>query len=119
MRRFLVAVDGDVTPGDLAAGLASCARGVVVSEVRACVTPLRLDVARPEPVELTVRQRQLLDALVAGRSDTDLARELGLARKTLRNLRVGLYRALGVRDPARLVVQALRLGLIDAGSRTA
>lgn len=57
---------------------------------------------------LTARERTMLDLLCMGRSNAQIAWELGIAEKTARNHVTNLYRKLGVRSRAEAIVLACR-----------
>jgi pimeloyl-ACP methyl ester carboxylesterase/DNA-binding CsgD family transcriptional regulator len=57
---------------------------------------------------LTVRERNALGLLCEGRSNAQIAWQLGIAEKTVRNHVSHLYRKLGVRSRAEAIVLALR-----------
>lgn len=62
--------------------------------------------------ELTVRERELLRLLARGISRTeDLAEELFISQKTVKNHLANIYEKLRVSDRAQAAVEAIRLGL--------
>lgn len=61
-------------------------------------------------VGLTTRERALLGLLCDGGSNAQIAWQLGIAEKTVRNHLSSLYRKLGVRSRAEAIVQAHRRG---------
>jgi DNA-binding NarL/FixJ family response regulator len=70
----------------------------------------------PPPIEaLTDRERQVLRLLAQGSSNPDIARQLHLARGTVRNYVSAILQKLGVADRTEAAVEALRRGLLDAG----
>ena len=69
-------------------------------------SPVRAAVA-----DLTPREREVLALVCQGRSDAEIAAELGLARTTARNHVVSLYRKLGVNRRSALVVWARERGI--------
>jgi PAS domain S-box-containing protein len=73
--------------------------------------------ARPMagPVELTPRQRQVLQLLGQGASTVDIAAELHLSKETVRNHVRHVLRALGVHSRLEAVVRAHQQGLLGAG----
>lgn len=66
-----------------------------------------------EPVtrRLADRERDLLRLLAKGRSTDEIARELFLSPKTIRNRLSELYAVLGVRNRAEAVAVAYELGM--------
>ncbi|WP_254896612.1 response regulator transcription factor [Amycolatopsis sp. Hca4] len=68
----------------------------------------------PEPYpfpQLTTRERQVLDRIAAGRSNAVIARDLGLASKTISNRVSAVFAKLGVADRAQAIVLARDAGL--------
>jgi DNA-binding NarL/FixJ family response regulator len=66
--------------------------------------------AAPFP-ELTTRERQVLDLLAAGLSNTAIAQRLGLASKTVANNVSVIFTKLGIADRATAIIQARNAGL--------
>jgi len=61
---------------------------------------------------VTERERDVLRCLVRGISSTeDIAEELYISRKTVKNHLASIYEKLGVNDRAQAVVETLKLGL--------
>ena len=60
---------------------------------------------------LTDRERQVLEQVVAGRLNKQIAAELGTVEKTIKFHRANLMRKMGVRSVADLVKQAERAGI--------
>jgi FixJ family two-component response regulator len=60
---------------------------------------------------LTERERQVLEQIVAGRLNKQIAAELGTVEKTIRFHRANLMRKMGVRVAADLVKLAERAGV--------
>ncbi|MGY4770655.1 response regulator [Kribbella sp. CWNU-51] len=73
--------------------------------------------AEPFP-ELTSRERQILDLLAAGLSNSAIADRLDLASKTVANNVSAIFTKLGIADRSAAIVQARNAGLgIDGESR--
>jgi DNA-binding NarL/FixJ family response regulator len=66
--------------------------------------------ADPFP-ELTTRERQILDLLAAGLSNTAIANRLDLAAKTVANNVSTIFTKLGLADRATAIIQARNAGL--------
>jgi len=67
-----------------------------------------------DPYEtLTTRERQVLQAVAEGRTNRQVAEQLGLAVKTVDTHRMRLMRKLGIHDQTNLVKFAVRRGLIS------
>ena len=65
---------------------------------------------------LTERELEVLRALSTGASTTEIARNLGITTKTLRNHISNTYHKLGIYDRAQAVILAVREGLVDVQS---
>lgn len=66
--------------------------------------------ASPFP-ELTDREREVLEALARGSSNAQMARDMYLSEKTIRNLVSTVYSKLGVHDRAQAIITARDAGL--------
>lgn len=60
---------------------------------------------------LTDREREILDLIAAGRSNTEIARRLVLSDKTIRNVVSNIFVKLQVADRAQAIVRAREAGL--------
>ena len=63
------------------------------------------------PVRLARRERQILDLLVEGCTNKEIAARLGVSDQTIKNRLTVLYQKTGVSGRVSLVVFALRQGL--------
>lgn len=66
----------------------------------------------PEVPALSERERQVLNLVVAGRSNKEMAQVLGISAKTVDRHRTNLMQKLDVHSVAQLIAYALREGLI-------
>ena len=80
-----------------------------VSEAVAARTP-----RSPELPPLTPREKSVLTSLVAGRSNKEIARELGISHRTVEVHRASLMTRLGARNLAEAVRMGLAAGLGQA-----
>ncbi|HEU5156575.1 MAG TPA: LuxR family transcriptional regulator [Streptosporangiaceae bacterium] len=64
------------------------------------------------PIELTRREREILDSIDRGHSVKQTARVLGISVKTVESLQSRLFRKLGIRNRAEALVVAYGLGLV-------
>jgi len=73
--------------------------------------------ARPFP-ELTDREREVLELVAGGRSNTEITDLLGLSPKTVRNHVSNIFAKLGVRDRAEAIVRAREAGMGGEAGRS-
>lgn len=66
---------------------------------------------------LSVRERQIVELVVRGKSSSEIGELLHLSPKTVDSYRSRLMAKIGVADVPALVCFAIRAGLIDAGAR--
>jgi len=78
------------------------------------VIALLEDAPRISP--LTDRERQILNLVVAGRSNKEMAEILGISVKTIDRHRTSMMQKLDVHSVAQLIAVALREGLIDSSA---
>ena len=67
---------------------------------------------RGQNVQITRTERQVLEQLVDGKSNAEIARHLSLSEGTVRNTASSLYRKLGVSNRLQAVQASLSLGLV-------
>ena len=91
----------------VAAGEAIFGPGVAGRVLRQLTSPVVPDVPFPD---LTPRERQVLDLLVAGLTTTAIGTQLGLASKTVANHTSAVFAKLQVRDRTDAVDRARRAG---------
>jgi DNA-binding NarL/FixJ family response regulator len=88
-------------------------------DVRVCFAPLaRLPLKAPHPAaparlfpELTERETEVLSLIARGRTNEEIARELVLSLKTVRNHASNIFSKLQVADRAQAVIRAREAGL--------
>lgn len=68
--------------------------------------------ARMPAVELTPREREVLSCITKGRSNREIADELGIAEKTVRIHVSSMLDKIGVRDRTQATIYALQHGLV-------
>ncbi len=82
------------------------------TDLAAALEPFRKARLSPDAASLTPRERELLALLSGGMSRTDdLADELFISQKTVKNHLASIYAKLHVSDRAQAAVEAIRLGL--------
>ena len=98
---------------DLAAAIRAVHDGVDLFESDPSVLDdYRSPTLEPRAAALTSREREVLRCLVQGISATDdIADELYISQKTVKNHLASIYEKLGVNDRAQAVVEAMKLGL--------
>lgn len=79
------------------------------------IAPIFLDMLGEDTATdaLTMRERQTLNMIIAGKSNKDIAAAFGISIKTVEKHRTSLMQKLGVNSMAQLLAVALRDGLID------
>ena len=100
---------------ELAAAIRAVAHGKNLfesSDVESVLDDYRLPTLTSAADSITDREREVLRCLVRGISRTeDLAEELFISQKTVKNHLASIYEKLGVNDRAQAVVEAIKLGL--------
>ena len=84
--------------------------GLVLGEFRKMSTQPQTDPSRPIP-ELTERETEVLDLIAAGRSNGQIAQELFLSPKTIRNNITSILAKLQATDRADVIIRARDAGL--------
>lgn len=85
--------------------------GRVMQQAAAHRPPFRQAEAQTEP--LTEREQEVLDLLVQGYNNPEIARQLHLAAGTVRNYVSVILQKLGVSDRTQAAVVAVQRGLVD------
>ena len=70
-------------------------------------------VARPRD-ELTARERSIVEFIARGRSNKEIARELGIAPETIKTHLKRIFQKLSAESRAQAVVRALSLGVLKS-----
>jgi DNA-binding NarL/FixJ family response regulator len=79
-------------------------------------TPPRAAPPSDEFPELTSREVEVLDLIARGRSNTEIARQLYVSPKTVRNHISSIFTKLQVADRAQAIVRAREAGLGREGA---
>lgn len=66
---------------------------------------------------LTRREKQVLEQVIRGLSNQDIADKLSISRKTVEGHRAHMMRKMSAGSLAELIQMSLRLGLVDGGGR--
>ena len=105
---------------DLAAAIRAANAGVDLSggpDLSSALAPFREAQLAPSAASLTPRERDLLRLMAGGTSRTnDLADEMYISQKTVKNHLSSIYTKLAVSTRADAVVEAIRLGVVDPPS---
>jgi DNA-binding NarL/FixJ family response regulator len=100
----------DIDPPALAAAI----RAVHAGHVLLHPDVARLLAAGEAPkVNLTAREREVLAEIARGRANREIARELGLAEKTVKTHVSAILAKLGVQDRTQAALYAVRAGLVE------
>jgi DNA-binding NarL/FixJ family response regulator len=67
----------------------------------------------PESLQLTTRELEVLQLIVHGKSNKEIAAVLGLSANTVAVHRANIMQTLGIHNTAELVVYAIRQGLVS------
>jgi DNA-binding NarL/FixJ family response regulator len=98
----------DAEPEDLERGVHAAARGESPLAPRAATAVLQARTSRRGEVELTEREREVLDCVAAGLPNKLVARRLGITEKTVKAHLTRIYEALGVTDRTQAALWAQR-----------
>jgi DNA-binding NarL/FixJ family response regulator len=94
--------------------LGAAVRRVVLGEIVLDAQLARADVLKGEPsTGLTPRELEILQWICTGKSNKEIAAELGLSANTVAVHRANIMDALGIHKTAELVVYAIRSGLVN------
>jgi DNA-binding NarL/FixJ family response regulator len=94
--------------------LGTAIRRVVAGEIVLDAQLARADVLKGErSTGLTTRELEVLQWICTGKSNKEIATELGLSANTVAVHRANIMDALGIHKTAELVVYAIRSGLVN------
>ncbi|MEU4572467.1 response regulator [Nonomuraea sp. ATR24] len=117
----------DVSPEELVEGVRIVHRGEAAVAPRLLTRLIGAYVRAPRPQRhtaplhragltgLTDRERQILVLIARGRSNAEIAAELGVSASTVKNHVTSVFAKIGVRDRAQAVIAAYEAGLINPG----
>lgn len=102
----------DAEPDELLRGVRSAASGEspLAPKVASAVLRDRLDRDRPQ-VDLTAREREVLELIAQGLPNKQIARRLEISEKTVKAHLTSIYAAIGVSDRTQAALWAERHGL--------
>jgi DNA-binding NarL/FixJ family response regulator len=107
----------DCTPDDLSRAIKTVHAGdTIMAPEIARKMLLAFEEADQEPSapSLTYRELEVVRSLARGRGNKQIARDLNISEKTVRNHVSNIYKKLHVYDRTQAVLYAIREGLIDA-----
>ena len=67
----------------------------------------------PGDTDLTRREREVQAAIARGRANREIARQLGLAEKTVKTHVSAILTKLGLQDRTQAALYAVRTGIVD------
>ena len=107
----------DCTPEDLTSAIQSVHMGdTIISPGIAKKTMTTFEGIRSNTKitpSLTERELEVLKALAQGKSNKEIARDLDISEKTVRNHASNIYKKLHIFDRTQAVIYAVRRGLVD------
>ena len=106
----------DCTPEDLSRAIRTVHAGdTIIAPEIARKMLLAFEEAEEEPSapHLTERELEIITALAHGRANKQIARDLSISEKTVRNHISNIYKKLHVYDKLGAVLYAIREGLVD------
>ena len=110
----------DAEPSELHAALRAAARGESPLAPKAAAALLaergaRRSAASIDPGELTTRERDVLELVMAGHSNKQIARRLGISEKTVKGHLTNLFQRIRVTDRTQAALWAERSGIFRPG----
>ncbi len=118
-RALRVGVDGyllkDVDAQELLGALRLCAMGGTYIQPRLAgvLAGLMRESWAEKPAPLTAREKEILSLMAQGYANSEIALELGVSEKTVKNHISSILRKMNVRDRTAAVVAALRRGIVS------
>lgn len=103
----------DAEPDELHAAIRAAARGEAPLAPKAAATLLaaRGERAAAGDSELTPRERDVLELVIAGDANKQIARKLGISEKTVKGHLTNVYQRIGVSDRTQAALWAERTGV--------
>ncbi|HEX7246496.1 MAG TPA: response regulator transcription factor [Actinomycetota bacterium] len=102
----------DAEPDEIHGAIRAAARGESPLAPRAAAELLADRRARPNEVELTVREREVLSLVVEGLANKQIARRMGISEKTVKGHLTNLFQRIGVADRTQAALWAERSGIL-------
>jgi DNA-binding NarL/FixJ family response regulator len=101
----------DAEPEEIRSAIQAAARGEAPLAPKAAAALLAGRNARERQVELTPRERDVLQLIVSGGSNKQVARKLGISEKTVKGHLTKLFQRIGVADRTQAALWAERNGI--------
>ena len=102
----------DAEPDEILGAIRAAARGESPLAPRAAAELLADRRARPNDVELTVREKEVLTLVVEGLANKQIARRMGISEKTVKGHLTNLFQRIGVADRTQAALWAERTGIL-------
>ncbi|HEX9124409.1 MAG TPA: response regulator transcription factor [Actinomycetota bacterium] len=102
----------DAEPEELHGAIRAAARGEAPLAPKAAAALLAERGTRPQAVDLTAREREVLSLVVAGLANKQIARRLGISEKTVKGHLTNLFQRIGVADRTQAALWAERTGAL-------
>jgi DNA-binding NarL/FixJ family response regulator len=103
----------DAEPAEIHAAIQAASRGEapLAPKAAAALLQARNDRTAVGDVELTPREREVLELVIAGHANKQIARRLGISEKTVKGHLTNLFQRIGVADRTQAALWAERNGL--------
>jgi DNA-binding NarL/FixJ family response regulator len=101
----------DAEPEEIHAAIRAASRGEAPITPRAAAELLADRRARPDEVELTPREREVLLLVIQGHANKQIARRMGISEKTVKGHLTNLFQRIGVADRTQAALWAERNGI--------
>ena len=103
----------DAEPRRSTSAIQAAARGEapLAPKAAAALLSARGERSSPGDVELTPRERDVLELVIAGHANKQIARRLGISEKTVKGHLTNLFQRIGVSDRTQAALWAERTGI--------
>jgi DNA-binding NarL/FixJ family response regulator len=101
----------DAEPEEIHEAIRAASRGEAPITPRAAAALLADRRERPDTVDLTAREREVLLLVVEGLANKQIARRLGISEKTVKGHLTNLFQRIGVSDRTQAALWAERSGI--------
>jgi len=103
----------DAEPGEIHAAIHAASRGEapLAPKAAAALLQARSDRSIAGEVELTPRERDVLQLVIAGHANKQIARKLGISEKTVKGHLTNVFQRIGVSDRTQAALWAERTGI--------